>query len=122
MLDQLENYYSFEGTQLEEIKQAVKDEVLTDDWDGALIHAAANFTYEFETGESCKSCNGVRAYLCTKCDGKGNCKRKFQFDSCELPDGKVYSYHFIWCCYAIVWGIQQYDAKTAGRTPMEVSS
>ncbi len=34
----------------------------------------------------------------------------FQFDSCELPDGKEYAYHFIWCLYAIVWGIQQYDA------------
>lgn len=22
----------------------------------------------------------------------------------------VYKHHFIWCCYAIVWGIQQYDA------------
>ena len=21
-----------------------------------------------------------------------------------------YSYHFIWCCYALVWGIAQYDA------------
>jgi len=24
---------------------------------------------------------------------------------------KTYSYHFIWCCYAIVWGIQQYDKR-----------
>lgn len=22
-----------------------------------------------------------------------------------------YSYHFIWCCYALVWGIAQYDAQ-----------
>jgi hypothetical protein len=25
-----------------------------------------------------------------------------------------YTYRFIWCCYALVWGIAQYDAKKAG--------
>lgn len=24
---------------------------------------------------------------------------------------KSYTYHYIWCCYAIVWGIQQYDKE-----------
>lgn len=24
-------------------------------------------------------------------------------------DCRDYTYHFVWCCYAIVWGIQQYD-------------
>jgi hypothetical protein len=24
-----------------------------------------------------------------------------------------YSYHYLWCCYAIAWGIKQYDAETA---------
>jgi len=28
----------------------------------------------------------------------------------DIPQGKVWSYHFLWCCYAIVWAIQQYDA------------
>ena len=23
-----------------------------------------------------------------------------------------YTYHFVWCCYAIVWGIHQYDLRT----------
>jgi hypothetical protein len=45
------------------------------------------------------------------------------FDSCgmKLEDFwettlHVYKHHFIWCCYAIVWGIQQYDAA---REPKE---
>lgn len=27
----------------------------------------------------------------------------------EFPDCKTYTYHFLWCCYALAWGIQQYD-------------
>jgi len=38
--------------------------------------------------------------------------KSFEFDPCELPSGMVYRYHFIWCLYAIVWGISQYDAAT----------
>lgn len=30
-------------------------------------------------------------------------------DSWEIG-GKGYTYHYLWCLYAIVWGIQQYDA------------
>ena len=33
----------------------------------------------------------------------------------EMPDGMVYAYHFTWCCYAIVWAIQQYDAARKAR-------
>ncbi|KAB2841179.1 MAG: hypothetical protein F9K47_11875 [Burkholderiales bacterium] len=28
-------------------------------------------------------------------------------------DTDEYTYHFLWCCYAIVWGIQQYDQSRA---------
>lgn len=34
----------------------------------------------------------------------------FTFQDVWEIDMTVYSYHFIWCCYAIAWGIQQYDA------------
>lgn len=27
----------------------------------------------------------------------------------ELPDGMVYTEHYLWCLWAIVWGIRQYD-------------
>lgn len=45
----------------------------------------------------------------------------FRFDSCEIPDGKVWSYHYLWCLYAIVWGIQQYDAHAAARFAERIS-
>ena len=41
-------------------------------------------------------------------------------DDLDFADGyhwlkdKEYSYYYIWCCYAIVWGIQQYD-KVKGK-------
>jgi hypothetical protein len=31
-------------------------------------------------------------------------------DSWEIG-GKGYAYHYLWCLHAIVWGIQQYDAR-----------
>lgn len=41
----------------------------------------------------------------------------FSFDLSEgAPDGKGWDFHYIWCCRAIVWAIDQYDAmkvKTA---------
>jgi hypothetical protein len=39
-----------------------------------------------------------------ECDG-------FKLQDVWEIDMTVYSYHFVWCCYAIAWGIQQYDAK-----------
>ena len=43
---------------------------------------------------------------------------EFKHDDFELTDsweisGNRYTLHFIWCLYAIVWGIDQYDTKTA---------
>jgi hypothetical protein len=41
--------------------------------------------------------------------------RGFRFsDSWEI-EGKGYTYHFLWCLYAIVWGIQEYDRMKAGQ-------
>ncbi len=37
---------------------------------------------------------------------------RVSFD-CEMPDGKQYRYHYLWCLYAIVWAIQQFDAAHA---------
>jgi len=34
---------------------------------------------------------------------------RFRFDGAELPNGRTYTYRFVWCLYAIVWGIQQFD-------------
>lgn len=35
------------------------------------------------------------------------------FGECDLT---VYSHRFLWCCYALVWGIRQYDALKDGGT------
>lgn len=37
----------------------------------------------------------------------------FQFTDLWETDTTVYSYHYQWCCHAIVWAIKQYDAKEA---------
>lgn len=34
----------------------------------------------------------------------------FRFSDTWEISGRTYSYHLLWCLYAIVWGIQQYDA------------
>lgn len=34
----------------------------------------------------------------------------FEFSDIWEISAKAYTYHFLWCLYAIVWAIQQYDA------------
>ena len=36
----------------------------------------------------------------------------FYFDMAEFGDCKSFTYHFIWCCYALVYGINLFDLKT----------
>lgn len=38
-------------------------------------------------------------------------RESFTFQDVWEISSKVYSYHFLWCCHAIAWGIQQYDAR-----------
>lgn len=41
--------------------------------------------------------------------------QKFYFTDIWEYDFTEYTYRFLWCCYALVWGIKQYDAaKLAG--------
>ena len=84
LLEQLTEYYALEGDQLKTVTEALHEDVLNQDGKYDLLIAAR----DFKSG-------------------------KFQFDTCELPSGKQYAYHFIWCLYAIVWGIQQYDSMCA---------
>lgn len=39
----------------------------------------------------------------------------FRFVDVWEVEIEEYSYHFIWCCYAIAWAIQQYDAARAEK-------
>lgn len=80
LLEQLTNHYGFEGDELAELQRAIKEEILIHDGEELLRQA----TYNFRHGD-------------------------FYFDPCEIPDGKDYSYQFLWSLYAIVWGIQQWD-------------
>jgi hypothetical protein len=91
LLAQLTEYYSLEGKQLAEVTAALQADVLSQDGKYDLLIAARDFRH----GD-------------------------FQFDTCDLPDGKEYAYHFVWCLYAIVWAIQQYDARSSsGERPEE---
>jgi hypothetical protein len=88
-LDQLENYYALEGVELDTVRNKLTEDVISmaDDMsEGELLRAAADFHVQDPA---------------------------FCFDPCELPSGNVYQYHFIWCLYAIVWAIQQWD-RTKG--------
>lgn len=35
----------------------------------------------------------------------------FRFDDLWEYDTTEYTYHFIWCCYALAWAVRQYDNK-----------
>lgn len=48
-------------------------------------------------------------------EGGPGSKCLFRFDLSEgSPDGKIWDYHYIWCCRAIVWAIAQYDIEKGG--------
>lgn len=118
LLEQLSSYFGLESPDLETVAAAVKEEVLErESGNGpyALMHAAAEFECEYgEQPEHTPLCRKSRAgYRSTCICGADRTRKTFSFDPCELPDGKEYSYHFLWCLYAIVWGVQQYDAATA---------
>lgn len=49
--------------------------------------------------------NEVRAY-----DAASNFEHEdFRFHDFWEVDLKTYTHRYLWCCYALVWGIQQYD-------------
>jgi hypothetical protein len=96
LLAQLENH-DMQPEDRECVVQALRDEVLSRDGKYDLVLAARDFSCRIPSRES---------------ERHG----QFTFDSCELPDGKEYAYHFVWCLYAIVWGIQQYDAALIPQT------
>lgn len=37
-----------------------------------------------------------------------NCQN-FCFDELYVDRVRIYTYHYIWCCYALAWGIKHYD-------------
>lgn len=102
LLDRLAGY-ELHPDDLAEVTEALQDEVLNQDCKYDLLIAARDFKHRFD-------------------HQPGDQRRYFQFDSCDLPSGKEYSYHFLWCLYAIVWAIQQYDAVRRDQPALEPES
>ena len=49
-----------------------------------------------------RSYDAARAFECAEAPG-------FSMEDCWEWNCREYKFHFIWCCYAIAWGIKQYD-------------
>jgi hypothetical protein len=48
---------------------------------------------------------------------------RFTLEDLWETDFSAYTHHFIWCCYAIVWGIRQFDeAGKAGEEMKEIAA
>lgn len=89
----------FEGWDFEDDEQkAAAWKAITDDWDGLLYNAQGS-DIQHAVGE-------VMDWKCPV-TGQG-------FTDFYEHDLEDYTYHFIWCCRAILWGIEQYDAGRAG--------
>lgn len=77
-----------------ELREAVEEQVLTCLGDGE--HEAYRAASQFE-------------------------HKGFQFHDLWDHDFKAYTYRFIWCCFALSWGIRQYDLSKATTSTQEVS-
>lgn len=77
-----------------ELRAEVESEVLSADSNEVRCFDAANdFTH---AGHAWKAFHGPDA--------------KFEFTDFWEVDTKEYTPRFLWCCYALAWGIEQYDA------------
>ena len=77
-----------------ELRAQVESEVLSADSNEVRCFDAANdFTH---AGDAWKAFHGPDA--------------KFEFTDFWEVDTKEYTPRFLWCCYALAWGIEQYDA------------
>lgn len=76
---------------------------IDDEWDGLFYNACGGDHH-----------HAVREVMDWKCPVTG--QRFVDFYEHDLQD---YTYHYIWCCRAILWGIQQFDA---GRAAIEAAN
>ena len=75
----------------DDLRQAVQNEVLSRIYDGE--HAAFQAAHDFEHGD-------------------------FYFSDFWDHSFRECTYQFIWCCYAIAYGVREYDKATAIRQPI----
>lgn len=81
--ESINSYLEDRDSVTDELRQAVNDEVLCHAHDGEW--AAVTAAHEFQHG-------------------------RFQFEEFYESQYKDWTYHYLWCCYAVVWSIRQYDA------------
>lgn len=67
--------------------EEIKDEVLCAENEHEAFNLAGQFSFKGEDDE-------------------------FEFSDFWEHDLRSYTYQYLWCCYAIAWGIQQYDLAT----------
>lgn len=104
VMDRVKNY-DLEDHDLAAVTEALKEQVLNQDNMYDLVIAVRDFSCPLPSLEpSDEETSRPR--------GRG---RNFEFDCDDCPDGMRYAYQFVWCLYAIVWGIQQYDAWVAAK-------
>ena len=77
-----------------DLREAVEEEVLSKIDDGE--HAVCQAVYYFE-------------------------HEGFRFQDFFEQSLHDYTFHFIWCCYALAWGIKQYDAAKLDGSETEVA-
>ena len=82
------NDYLDDSEASDALRNAVKDEVLTvkNEGEEAARRVAFDFTYT-DGGET------------------------FDFDDFQEYDLTDYTFHYMWCCYALAWGVKMYDKE-----------
>ncbi|MCY0910904.1 hypothetical protein [Massilia antarctica] len=103
-----------------------------EDAESVAKHAAAyaELRGEVESEVASADDNSTRCYdAMTDFRHDGDAWQEFhgkgaEFEFADAWDGfdfatKEYTFRFVWCCYALAWGIEQYDAaKQAGAEPV----
>jgi hypothetical protein len=79
--------YALNKKKLKSIKEALESDVFSLEFETELRNALYDFEHE-----------------------------GFRFEESGMISGMDWTYHYIWCLYAIVWAIEQYDAF---KTPKE---
>jgi hypothetical protein len=91
VIDSLPGYNLTEKEHAEVI-EALKDVVFREQEEYSVRRALVSFEHRLSTGSS------------------------FGFSDAWEISGDEFSFHYLWCLYAIVWGIQQYDVLSIART------
>ena len=81
--------YPLDAEDRQELEQSVADDILSrsHDGEGVALHAAMDFIWR-HGGKTRVPFEGFYEYSCNE-----------------------YDYRYLWCCFALVWGISQYDDK-----------